>query len=69
MYLSSNPLSTSIHELQILVRLVHAAIVSKTVEEERVQALLQDAMQDMKIPLLERSIIQGLARTQALASA
>ncbi len=41
----------------------HPAIVIETVEEERVQSLLQEATQDMKMQLLEWSITQGLARS------
>lgn len=63
MHSSSSPLSASIHELQTLIMSFHPAIVIETVEEERVQTLLQEATQDMNMQLLEWSITQGLARS------
>jgi SpoVK/Ycf46/Vps4 family AAA+-type ATPase len=67
MQLLSTPLSTSIHEFQTLVMSFHPVIVIETVEEERVQTLLQMATQEMGMQVLEWSITQGLAR--ALGSA
>jgi SpoVK/Ycf46/Vps4 family AAA+-type ATPase len=63
MPLPQTSLSASIHELQTLIMSFHPAIVIETVEEERVQTLLQEATQDMKMQLLEWSITQGLARS------
>ncbi len=60
-------LAASIHELQTLVMSFHPAIVIETVEEERVQTLLQEATQDLKMQLLEWSITQGLARSHSVA--
>ena len=68
MHSSSSPLAASIHELQTLIMSFHPAIVIETVEEERVQTLLQEATQDMKMQLLEWSITQGLARSHGAAN-
>ena len=68
MHSSSSPLSASIHELQTLILSFHPAIVIETVEEERVQTLLQEATQDMNMQLLEWSITQGLARSHGAAN-
>ena len=61
-------LAASIHELQTLVMSFHPAIVIETVEEERVQTLLQEATQEMQMQLLEWSITKGLARSHGVAS-
>jgi hypothetical protein len=61
-------LAASIHELQTLVMSFHPAIVIETVEEERVQTLLQEATQEMQMQLLEWSITKGLARSHSVAS-
>ncbi|MDX2096886.1 MAG: AAA family ATPase [Leptolyngbyaceae cyanobacterium bins.59] len=52
-----------VHELQTLLLSFHPIIVIETVEEERVQTLLQTVVQEMKISLFEWSITQGLVRS------
>lgn len=53
-----------VHQLQTLLLSYHPIIVIETVEEERVQALLKEAVQQMKIALFEWSITRGLFRSQ-----
>lgn len=67
MQLTTTPLAASIHRLQTLVLSYHPVIVIETVEEERVQNLLQTATQDMKMQLYEWSITQGLVRSPGAA--
>jgi AAA+ superfamily predicted ATPase len=62
MYFRPKPFSSSVHDIQTLVLSYHPVIVIETVEEERVQGLLQTVVQDMNIQLFEWSITQGLAR-------
>lgn len=57
------PLPCSIRDIQTLVMAYHPVIVVETVEEERVQTLLKQAVQDMQMPLFEWSITQGLVRS------
>ncbi|WP_242041955.1 AAA family ATPase [Alkalinema sp. FACHB-956] len=52
-----------VHELQTLILSFHPLIVFETVEEERVQGLLQAATQEMGRTLMEWSITQGLTRS------
>ncbi|WP_302883824.1 hypothetical protein [Kovacikia minuta] len=68
MHLSNTPFSTSVHEIQTLVMSFHPVIVIETVEEERVQALLQIATQEMGMQVFEWSITQGLARSPGSAN-
>jgi hypothetical protein len=68
MQLFSNPLDASTHEIQTLVMSFHPVIVIETVEEERVQSLLQAATQEMGMQLFEWSITQGLARSLGSAN-
>ncbi|KKI98199.1 AAA family ATPase [Prochlorothrix hollandica] len=56
-------ISQRAREIQTLVQSFHPLIAIETVEEERVQALLQEATQDMGMPLFEWSAPQGLARS------
>ena len=56
-------LSVTIRDLQTLILSFHPVIVIETVEEERVHTLLQEATQEMAIPLFEWSIAQGLVRS------
>lgn len=56
-------LSQRAREIQTLVQSFHPLIAIETVEEERVQALLQEATQDMNMTLFEWSAPQGLARS------
>jgi hypothetical protein len=67
MNLQTIPLSNNVQTLQTLVMSFHPAIAIETVEEERVQTLLQEAIQDMRMPLFEWSITQGLVRGHSLA--
>jgi hypothetical protein len=55
-------LSTSVHDLRILIRSSHPLVVIETVEEERVQALLQSVTAQERMPLFEWSITRGLTR-------
>lgn len=52
-----------VHELQTLILSFHPLIVFETVEEERVQVLLQAATQEMGMTLMEWSVTQGLTRS------
>jgi len=58
-------LSNSVQQIQNLVMSFHPVIVMETVEEERVQTLLQSATQEMQMLLFEWSITQGLIRSPA----
>lgn len=59
-------LSASVHDIQTLVLSFHSVIVIETVEEERVQSLLQSVTQDMGLTLYEWSITCGLVRASAI---
>jgi hypothetical protein len=61
------PLAAHIYSLQTLVLSFHPLIVVETVEEERVQNLLQTAVQDMNMQLFEWSITRGLVRSPGSA--
>lgn len=52
-----------IHRFQTLLLSYHPVIVIETVEEERVQTLLKEAVQQMKITLFEWSLTRGLYRS------
>jgi hypothetical protein len=58
-------LAGSVQQVQNLVMSFHPVIVMETVEEERVQTLLQIATHDMQMPLFEWSVTQGLIRSPA----
>lgn len=53
----------SVTHFQTLVVSFHPVIVVDTVEEERVQALMQAACASMQMPIFEWSIAQGLMRS------
>jgi hypothetical protein len=53
----------SVQHFQTLVMSFHPVIVIETVEEERVQALIQAACSDMQMSVFEWSIAQGLMRS------
>jgi hypothetical protein len=55
-------LSTSVHDLRILVRSCHPLIAIETVEEDRVLALLQSVAAQERMPLFEWSVTKGLTR-------
>lgn len=54
----------SLHHLQTLLMSFHPIIVIETVEEERVQALLGKATEELQILTFEWSIAQGMGRLQ-----
>lgn len=56
-------IADSVHNLQTLLLAFQSVIVFETVEEERVQKLLQTAVQAMQLPLYEWSITRGLVRS------
>jgi hypothetical protein len=58
-------LSTQAHAFQTLLLSFHPIIVIETVEEERVQNLLQVTTQEMKLPLYEWSLTEGLTRSRS----
>jgi ATPase family associated with various cellular activities (AAA) len=55
-------LTTDIRHLQTLIMSFHPIVVMETVEEERVQTLLNKATLDLQLPVFEWSIAQGLCR-------
>lgn len=61
-------LSTSVHDLRILIRSSHPLIVIETVEEERVSTLLQSVAAQERMPLFEWSVTRGLTRADEGAS-
>lgn len=63
MQLRPLPPSNSLRDIQTLILSFHPLIVIETVEEERVQSLLQAVAQEMKLQLFEWSITQGLTRS------
>ena len=56
------PFAASVRRFQTLVMSFHPIVVMETVEEERVQKLLNKATLDLQIPEFEWSIAQGLGR-------
>jgi len=52
-----------VHQFQTLLLSYHPIIVIETVEEERVEALLKEAVQQMKMALFEWSVTRGLYRS------
>ncbi len=55
--------ASSIQLFQTLVMSFHPAIVIETVEEERVQSLLNAAVKDLQMAVFEWSVAQGLTRS------
>ena len=55
-------LSTSVHDLRILIRSSHPLVVIESVEEERILSLLQSVAAQERLPLFEWSITRGLTR-------
>jgi hypothetical protein len=55
--------SRSVQEIQTLIQSFHPILVIETVEEERVQSLLQAATQEMSLPMFEWSRTKGLTRS------
>ncbi len=67
---STNPTMTAsmtaqVRHLQTLITSFHPLIAIETVEEERVQNLLQGATQEMNLPMMEWSVSHGLMRSSA----
>ncbi|MEM1241771.1 MAG: AAA family ATPase [Cyanobacteria bacterium P01_H01_bin.26] len=58
------PFAASVRHLQTLVMSFHPIIVVETVEEERVQQLINKATLDLQLPVYEWSIAQGLVRLE-----
>lgn len=58
------PFAASVRHLQTLVMSFHPIIVIETVEEERVQQLINKATLDLHLPVYEWSIAQGLVRME-----
>ena len=58
------PFAASVRHLQTLVMSFHPTIVVETVEEERVQQLINKATLDLQLPVYEWSIAQGLVRLE-----
>jgi len=65
---SKTPLASSIRNIQTLLMSFHPLIVIETVEEERVQTLLQTVTGEMNMTLFEWSSTQGLARSPGSVS-
>lgn len=55
----------SLHHLQTLMMSFHPVIVIETVEEERVQHLLDKATQDLRLMAFDWSIAQGMGRLRS----
>jgi ATP-dependent 26S proteasome regulatory subunit len=54
----------SIRHFQTLVMSFHGMVVMETVEEERVRALINTAVNDLQLAVFEWSVAQGLSRSQ-----
>lgn len=61
-------LAQYIQEIQTLILSFHPLLVIETVEEERVQAILQQATEDMNLALYEWTIVQGLVQPRSTTS-
>ncbi|MDJ0704261.1 MAG: AAA family ATPase [Leptolyngbyaceae cyanobacterium MO_188.B28] len=57
-------IAASIRHLQTLIMSFHPVIVIETVEEERVEVLLNKAVNDLQMAMFDWSIAQGLVRSQ-----
>lgn len=55
-------LQTSIHDIKTLVLSFHPAIAIDTVEEERVEALIDAAARELGLPVFEWTVTRGLVR-------
>ncbi|MEO1403980.1 MAG: AAA family ATPase [Cyanobacteria bacterium J06635_1] len=58
------PFAASVRQFQTLVMSFHPVIVMETVEEERIQNLVNKATVDLQLPVFEWSIAQGLCRLE-----
>jgi ATPase family associated with various cellular activities (AAA) len=61
--------SQSVREIQTLIQSFHPVVVIETVEEERVQGLLQAATQEMSLIMFEWSRAKGLTRSPGTLNA
>lgn len=61
-------LFTSVHDLKTLILSFHPVIVTETVEEERVRSLLHSVARELRLPLYEWTITQGLSRFNLVIS-
>jgi MoxR-like ATPase len=52
----------SLHDLKTLILSFHPAVVIESIEEERVSALVGEVATELKLPLFEWSLTQGLTR-------
>lgn len=53
---------TSVHDLKSLVLSFHSLIAMETVEEDRARSLIREVATDLRLPLFEWSITEGLCR-------
>jgi hypothetical protein len=58
---------TSVHDLKSLVLSFHSLIAIETVEEERVRMLLHEVSVDLRLPMFEWSLTDGLHRFNGAA--
>ena len=63
------PLSDASHELKTLIQSRHPIVTIDTVEEERVDTLLQAVATDLKVPLFTWTVTHGLLRLDLSAEA
>jgi SpoVK/Ycf46/Vps4 family AAA+-type ATPase len=63
MLISTTSQTQNIRHIQTLAMSFHPLIVIETVEEERVQTLLQAVTEEMNLSLYEWSVVQGLKRS------
>ncbi len=64
----SNVGGTSLHEIKILVLSHQPLIVFETVEEERVDRLLESVAEELKLPLFEWTVTRGLRRKDSASA-
>ena len=57
-------LSTSVHDIKMLVLSSHPIIVIETVEEDRVRSLLLSVAAQLRMPFFEWSVTRGLTRAE-----
>jgi hypothetical protein len=57
----------AVHDLKSLVLSFHSLIVIETGEEDRVRALMAEVATDLRLPMLEWSVTQGLSRVHGHA--
>ena len=68
-YLSGTMIpADTLHDLKTLAQSFHPLITLETVEEERVEALLQRAAAELRVPIFEWSVTRGLHRVTPAAT-